>query len=113
MYGCTCRGGYKVEATNKGKRDNLSGTWKIVSRSGKYGAVLHGDLVHIVNQLDPSKGYLDTYGDSGRGGYGVETTDTGNRVEYRNTGNGTGTWMIGKDCFNGKNIQKSSKLIQI
>jgi len=106
-YGHSCRGGYEVETCGTENRDKQSGTWRIVSASGKCGAVLQGDIVHLVNQYDPPNGYLDTHSWTQHGGRGIETTNTGNRD------NGSGTWMIGKGCFGPTDARKSSDLIQI
>lgn len=45
-------------------------------------------LVNVINMDDPDKGYLDTYGNANRGGFGVVTSPTPTR------NNGSGTWRI-------------------
>ena len=50
--------------------------------------VMYGDMVKLINQYNPANGYLDTFGHSGRGGYGVETSPNPDRD------GGSGTWQV-------------------
>ena len=47
-----------------------------------------GDMIKLINQYNAKNGYLDTFGHSGRGGYGVETSPSPDRD------GGSGTWQI-------------------
>ena len=87
-YGNSGNGGFGVETSNTPDPHDGSRIWKIVSKRGFIGGVRSGDLVHLINQYNPAKGYLDTYGHTGCGGFGVETTSTKDRD------NGSGTWRI-------------------
>jgi metallopeptidase family M12-like protein len=60
-----CNGNdYCVSVANSQRRDGLSGTWKIVLMPLHNGAALQGNdnFVYLVNQYNPSAGYLDTRG---------------------------------------------------
>ena len=81
------RGGFGVETSSNPSGYN---TWQIVQNdlSGKDSIVRNGDLVKLVNQFDKGRGYLDTWGQTERGGYDVETSPEPNRE------GGSGTWQI-------------------
>ncbi|MEP7038963.1 MAG: hypothetical protein ABI891_11545 [Acidobacteriota bacterium] len=81
-------------------RDNGSGSWKIVSATGKADGspLLYGDKIHLMNMY-PGAGYLDSYGFikdmpafasyvSGGSKIGVFTTQSKNRDS------GSGTWIV-------------------
>ncbi len=77
-------------------RDNGSGTWKVISASGKAigSPVLTGDNIHLLNQWNNENGgYLDTRG------YQKDFARTGNHLCVstaisENRDNGSGTWKI-------------------
>ncbi len=77
-------------------RDNSSGTWKVISASGKSAGtpVLIGDDVYLVNQWNQGTGgYLDTKG------YQKDYAKTENHLCVstsleQNRDNGSGTWKI-------------------
>ena len=89
-----------VSTNTNPNRDKGSGSWKIVSATGKAdGApLLYGDKIHLMNMY-PGAGYLDSFGfikdmpafasyTSGGSKIGVFTTQSKNRD------NGSGTWIV-------------------
>lgn len=84
-------------------RDNGSGSWKIVSATGKREGemLVYGDKIHLRNMY-PDAGYLDNCGwlkhlpvyqnFAGAAKFAVFTTFSQNRD------NGTGVWIIGSDA---------------
>ena len=89
-----------VSTNTNPNRDNGSGSWKIVSATGKADGspLLYGDKIHLLNMY-PGAGYLDSYGFikdmpafasyvSGGSKIGVFTTQSKNRD------NGSGTWIV-------------------
>lgn len=82
---------YEVSTSGSFDRDHGSGSWKIVSATGKANGepVMALDLIHLQNQYGDC-GYLDTCGHADCGGnlYEVSVARTPNRD------GGTGTWKI-------------------
>lgn len=79
-----------VSTANSPNRDNGSGTWKILSKTGKKGAVKSLDDVYFQNQYAQGNGgYLDT---RGRGcSENLLCVSTANST---NRDSGSGTWKI-------------------
>lgn len=83
-----------VSTSTSPNRDRGSGTWRIVSATGKANgtAVRSGDKIHLMNQWNNGQGgYLDTNTFSNRVGakLNVSTTASPDRARA-----GTGTWRI-------------------
>ncbi|NEU73641.1 hypothetical protein PI95_013995 [Hassallia byssoidea VB512170] len=82
---------YDVSTANTPTRAQGTGTWKIVSASGKQNGtpVLVGDNIYLQNQYQGDGGYLDTCNNATTGNkYDVSTANTPTRAQ------GTGTWKI-------------------
>jgi hypothetical protein len=82
---------YDVSTANTPTRAQGTGTWKIVSASGKQNGtpVLVGDVIYLQNQYQGDGGYLDTCNHDTTGNkYDVSTANTPTRAQ------GTGTWKI-------------------
>ena len=57
--------------------------------------MIYGDMIKLVNQYDPAKGYLDTCNhNSDRTGFGVQTSS--NPTRHPTPDGGSGTWQIKK-----------------
>jgi hypothetical protein len=89
-----CEGNkYCVSTANTPNRANVeTGTWKILSASGKSNGtpVLVGDNIHLQNLYLGDGGYLDTNSSGCEGNkYCVSTANTPNRANAN-----TGTWKI-------------------
>jgi hypothetical protein len=88
-----------VSTSTDKNRDSDSGTWKILSATGKAEGepVLSGDKVYLQNQYGSgSGGYLDTRGRGCEGNaYCVSTATSSNRDS------GSGTWRLIKDDSGG------------
>jgi hypothetical protein len=89
-----CEGNkYCVSTANTPNRANVeTGTWKILSASGKSNGtpVLISDNIHLQNLYLGNGGYLDTNGPGCEGNkYCVSTANTPNRANEN-----TGTWKI-------------------
>eukprot|EP00964_Phaeocystis_antarctica_P152768 scaffold120796_cov60-Phaeocystis_antarctica.AAC.2 len=88
--------GFGVQTSSEEDRDGGSGTWQIVRNDLTSSTdpedpdpVNYGDMIKLVNQYDPAKGYLDTCNHNGTNtGFGVETSSNPNRD------GGSGTWQI-------------------
>jgi subtilisin family serine protease len=83
---------YNVSTSSSPNRAGGSGTWEIISTSGKAvgSPVLVGDSVHLKNKYGPGS-YLDTCGSSFCGGgnrFNVSTSSIPDRAS------GSGTWEI-------------------
>jgi len=83
---------YGVFTSDSKHRNPGSGTWEIMSATGKaVGAeVLINDVIHLRNLYAGNGGYLDAFGPADCPGnkYGVFTSDSKNR------GGGTGSWRV-------------------
>lgn len=82
---------YCVSVCGKDRLESSKRTasWRIVSWTGKTGTVGSGDLVYLVNQYDPPKGFLDTRGSGCEHNLlCVSTTTSPNRHAY------SGVWKI-------------------
>lgn len=82
---------YDASTANSPTRDKGTGTWKIISASGKQDGtpVLVGDNIYLQNQYLGDGGYLDTCNNATGGNkYSVSTANTPTRAQ------GTGTWKI-------------------
>lgn len=80
-------------------RDNGSGTWQILSATGKAEGepVLANDLIYLLNKYQDDGGYLDTRGEGCESNLlCVSTAKTSNRDQ------GSGTWRIITDSPGGK-----------
>jgi len=93
VRGNNCEGNYRCVSTAIVEdRDNGSGTWKIISASGKAEGtpVAALDIIHLKNQWNNGNGgYLDICGAGCEGNtFCVSTATTSNR------NNGSGTWKI-------------------
>lgn len=92
--GAGCEGNvYCVSTSESASRDSTSGTWRLMSASGKpIGAVVtSGDIVYLQNTY-ASGSYLDTCGGGCEGNkFCVSTTSSSNRD------GGSGTWQIWPD----------------
>ncbi|MEM9819671.1 MAG: RICIN domain-containing protein [Bacteroidota bacterium] len=84
-----------VSTAKKSNRDGGSGSWKVLSATGKADGtpVLVGDVVHLQNQWNKNGGYLDTRG------YQKDFEKTGNHLcvstsKEKNRDSGSGTWKI-------------------
>ncbi|EYF07034.1 hypothetical protein [Chondromyces apiculatus] len=76
-------------------RDNGSGTWKILSATGKQDGtqVMNGDLVHLFNMYAGNGGYLDVRGSGCNGNkLCVSTSESSGRDSN------SGTWRISVDA---------------
>gem|GEM_PF-4195088 len=102
-----------VSTATSQNRDNGSGSWKVISASGKAEGtpVLVGDQIHLQNQWNYGKGgYLDTRG------YQRDFEKTGNLLcvstsNAKNRDSGSGVWKIsspGKS--NGTPVASSSDI---
>jgi len=83
--------GYDVVTSSNPNRDGGSGTWEIVRNdlTNGSGPVMYGDKIKLINQYNPAKGYLDTFGIvNDDTGYGVVTSSNPNRD------GGSGTWQL-------------------
>jgi allophanate hydrolase subunit 2 len=77
-------------------RDNGSGSWRVISTTGKANGtpVLAGDNIHLLNQWsNENGGYLDVWG------YQKDFEETGNHLcvstaLLKNRDNGSGSWRI-------------------
>jgi hypothetical protein len=82
---------YEVSTSKSFDRAQGTGSWKIVSATGKKDGepVMANDLIHLQNQYG-EQGYLDTCGNASCGGnlYKVSVAKTPTRAA------GTGTWKI-------------------
>ena len=92
--GASCGGNrYNVSTSVSPDRASGTGTWEIISASGKAGGspVLVGDSLHLKNKYGTGS-YLDTCGGASCGGnkYNVSTSSSPDRV----SGSGTGTWRF-------------------
>jgi len=91
--------GYDVVTSSNPNRDGGSGTWEIVRNdlTNGSGPVMYGDKIKLINQYNPAKGYLDTFGIvNDDTGYGVVTSSNPNRD------GGSGTWeIVRNDLTNG------------
>lgn len=79
-----------VSTSTSFDRDAGSGTWKILSATGKKPGepVLANDVVFLTNQYKGNGGYLDTR-NAGQGSHlSVSTADSSNKD------NGSGTWRV-------------------
>jgi hypothetical protein len=106
VCGSGCQGNYLCVSTSTNfNRANGSGTWQILSASGKAigQPVMAFDNIHLLNQWSGNGGYLDVNGKDCNGGYlCVSTATTDNRA------NGSGTWkIVPETCVGGGGIQTS------
>ena len=91
-YGAAAPNKYQVSTSSSTDRANQgTGSWKIVSASGKADGtlVLYGDVFHLQNQYESNGGYLDTcfHADTPNK-YQVSTSDSRDRAS------GSGKWKI-------------------
>ena len=84
-----------VSTATESKRDGGSGSWKVMSATGKSegSPVLVNDEIHLMNQWNRNGGYLDTRG------YQRDFAKTGNHLcvstaKGANRDSGSGTWKI-------------------
>lgn len=90
--GSGCEGNFLCVSTAAGfDRDSGSGSWQILSATGKADgeAVQANDLIHLLNQHGGNGGYLDTRGSGCEGNLLCVST-----AESAERGAGTGTWRI-------------------
>lgn len=91
--GAGCEGNKLCVSTASSRdRGNGTGTWKILSATGKTEGtqVLYGDTIYLFNLYNGDGGYLDTNGAGCEGNlYCVSTAASPDRANV-----GTGTWKI-------------------
>ncbi len=98
--GAGCEGNlYCVSTATSFDRDSGSGTWIILSATGKTEGqpVLNNDQIYLVNQYGGKGGYLDTRGAGCEDNLYCVSTATSN-----NRDSGSGTWRIITDSAGGE-----------
>jgi len=79
--------GAMVDVQNLDEVSKMLVSWSLDEMSKMADAVCYGDKVKLINQYNPSKGYLDMCGHS-NDGFGVSTSPSPNRD------GGSGTWQV-------------------
>lgn len=90
-----CEGNFLCVSTSTSfDRDNGSGTWEIISKSGKKTGepVLANDLIYLINRWNGDGGFLDTCGSGCDGNHLCVST-----AHSKDRDHGSGTWRIISD----------------